>query len=141
MFGVCIIPKFLNSILFSKGAEWGLKRSDLIRRCIMKEGFLLTKEHVLQQTEKKKKKKKKATKATSSRPSENALTFDIASWKISTTSTFGQDKFKVNELEEDVGAGDPFRMTHIQSNTPGGSFTIKINGGKVTMIPTEELES
>ena len=102
----------------------------LIHRCIMQKGFLLKKE---QQSEKKKK--------ASSQPSENALTFDIASWKMSTSSTAGADKFNVNVLEDDIGAGEPLRMTHIKTMSPGGSFTIKIDGGKVTMIPTEAEHS
>ena len=92
----------------------------------MQKGFLLKKE---QQSEKKKK--------ASSHPSEN----DIASWKMSTSSTAGPDKFNVNVLEEDIGAGEPLRMTHVQTMSPGGSFTIKIDGGKVTMIPTEAEHS
>ena len=97
----------------------------------MKKGFLLTKK---QQTEKQK-------TATSSGASESSLTFDIASWSISTSSTSGADKFNVNVLEEDIGAGDPLRMTHVKPMSPGGSFTIKIDGGKVTMIPTEAEDS
>ena len=99
----------------------------------MKKGFLLTKKQLDE-------KKKKATNAASDH-SENALTFDIASWKISTNWTSGADKFNVNVLEEDIGAGDPLRMTHVQPKSPGGTFTIKINGGKVTMIPTEAEDS
>ena len=96
----------------------------------MQKGFLLKKE---QQSKKKKK--------ASSQPSENAVTFDIASWKMSTSSTAAANKFNVNVLEEDIGAGEPLRMTHVKTMSPGGSFTIKIDGGKVTMIPNEEEHS
>ena len=96
----------------------------------MQKGFLLKKE---QQSKKKKK--------ASSQPNENAVTFDIASWKMCTSSTAAAEKFNVNVLEEDIGAGEPLRMTHVKTMSPGGSFTIKIDGGKVTMIPNEEEHS